>query len=116
MARYICSYLVVGLTEQEMIASLQEIIQECDLNLTYETGGYLMAKEKPGNVSFTKLVEVEILFDRNKIEQGKLQIDFVVKNEELPLQTKNHCNTIFEGIKEVVSAKQQWQLETDSID
>lgn len=116
MARYTCSYIVVGLTEKEMIASLKEVIQECDLNLTYETGGYLMAKEKPGNVSFIKLVELEILFDRNKIDQGQLQIDFVVKNEELPLQTKNHCQSIFEGIKTASSRQDKWQLQTEIID
>jgi hypothetical protein len=115
MARYTCSYLV-GLSESEMIASLKDIIQECDLNLTYETGGYLMAKEKPGSVSFTKLVELEVLFDRNKLYDGKLQVDFVAKNEELPLQTDNHCRTVFESIQKTVSAQQPWELEVDTID
>ncbi|BAW96452.1 hypothetical protein NIES970_13800 [[Synechococcus] sp. NIES-970] len=115
MARYTCSYLV-GLSVAEMIASLKDIIQECDLDLTYETGGYIMAKEKPGNITFTKLVQLEVLFDRNKLLDGRLQVDFVAKNEELPLQTDNHCRTVFEAIQRTVSAQQPWQLEADSID
>lgn len=75
-----------------------------------------MAKEKPGNVSFTKLVELEVLFDRNKIQDGKLQVDFVAKNEELPLHTDNHCRAVFETIQKTVSAQQPWQLEIDNLD
>lgn len=115
MARYTCSYFV-GLSEPEMLASLRDIIQECDLNLTYETGGYIMAKEKPGNVSFTKLVELEVLFDRNKVQDGKLQVDFVAKNQELPLHTDNHCRSIFEQILNTVNAQQPWELETNNLD
>jgi hypothetical protein len=35
MARYTCSYLV-GLSEKEMLASLKDILEACDLTLTYE--------------------------------------------------------------------------------
>lgn len=115
MARYTCTYLV-GLPEQEMLASLKAILQECDLNLTYETGGYIMAKEKPGNVSFTKLVELEVLFDRNKANKGNIQVDFVVKNEELPLQTDNHCHEVFQSIQKVVNSQKPWQLETGIVE
>lgn len=114
MARYTCSYLV-GLSEKDMITSIKDILKECDLNLTYETGGYVMAKEKPGNVSFTKLVELEILFDRNKKHEGKIQVDFVVKNEELPLQTDNHCHDVFHIIQKAVNSKNTWELETETL-
>ena len=75
-----------------------------------------MAKEKPGSISFTKLVELEVLFDRNKIQDGKLQVDFVVKNEELPLHTDNHCRAIFETIQENINSQQSWKLEIDHLD
>lgn len=75
-----------------------------------------MAKEKPGNVSFTKLVELEVLYDRNKASEGKIQVDFVVKNQELPLQTDNHCHSIFHGIQGVISNQKTWQLETENMD
>ena len=113
MARYTCSYHV-GLSEKEMIASLKEILSECDLNLTYETGGYIMAKEKPGNVAFPKLVEVEILYDRTKLNKDSIQVDFVAKNEELPLQTKNHCYTIFNDIQSIINKKQPWEPESEN--
>ncbi|AFY39527.1 hypothetical protein Lepto7376_3303 [[Leptolyngbya] sp. PCC 7376] len=113
MARYTCSYHV-GLPEKEMIASLKEIIDECDLNLTYETGGYIMAKEKPGNVAFPKLVEVEILYDRTKPDQDSIQVDFVAKNEELPLQTQNHCYHIFNGIQSIINTKKPWEPESEN--
>ncbi len=114
MARYTCSFHV-GLSEKEMIASLKEILDECNLNLTYETGGYIMAKEKPGNVAFPKLVELEILYDRTKPKQGKIQVDFVAKNEELPLQTDNHCHMLFNDIQSVVSSKQLWEPEPENL-
>ena len=110
MARYTCSYHV-GLSEKEMIASLKEILSECDLNLTYETGGYIMAKEKPGNVAFPKLVE--ILYDRTKLNKESIQVDFVAKNEELPLQTKNHCFTLFKDIQSIINKKQPWEPEAE---
>ena len=112
MARYICSYHV-GLSEKDLIVSLKEIFTECDLDLIYERGGYIMAKEKPGNVAFPKLVELEVLYDRTKKLQGnKIQVDLVAKNEELPLQTNNHCHMIFNNIQSIIQAKKPWEPET----
>lgn len=115
MARYTCSYLV-GLSEKEMIASLKTTLEACDLTLTYETGGYIMAKEKPGKVSFPKLVELEILFDRNKKQKGKMQVDFVAKNEELPLQIDNHCFSIFTQLQDALKEQQLWEPEVLTLD
>ncbi len=72
-----------------------------------------MAKEQPGTVTFTQLVEVEILFDRNKAAHDSVQVDFVVKNEELPLQTDNHCHQIFQAIQQAIAQCENWQLEAD---
>jgi hypothetical protein len=94
-----------------MLASLKDILEACDLTLTYETGGYVMAKEKPGKVAFPKLVELEILFDRNKKHQGKMQVDFVAKNEELPLQIENHCSAIFSQLQQALNKEQPWEPE-----
>lgn len=110
MARYICSYHV-GLSEKDLIVSLKDIFTECDLELIYERGGYIMAKEKPGKVAFPKLVELEVLYDRTKKLQGKIQVDLVAKNEELPLQTNNHCHVVFTDIKSVIQGKKTWEPE-----
>lgn len=110
MARYTCSYNV-RLSEKDLIVSLKEIFTECDLDLIYERGGYIMAKEKPGNVAFPKLVEIEVLYDRTKQLEGKIKVDLVAKNEELPLQTNNHCHMICTNIQSVIQAKQPWEAD-----
>lgn len=114
MARYICSYHV-GLSEQDLIVSLKDIFTECDLELIYERGGYIMAKEKPGNVAFPKLVELEVLYDRTKKLQGKIKVDLVAKNEELPLQTNNHCHMIFTSLQAIINTKQPWEPEKTNL-
>jgi hypothetical protein len=112
MARYTSSYNV-ELSLKDMMASLKEILQSCCLNLCYETEEYIMAKEEPGNVSYTKLVEVEILIDRTKATATQVQVDFVVKNEELPLQVKNHCREIFEQVQTEIKKNTAWKSEAE---
>lgn len=69
-----------------------------------------MARETPGRVSFSKLVTVDVLIDVPIDNKPEVRLNFVVKNEELPLQVNNHCQMMFESVKAAVVDSEQWQL------
>jgi hypothetical protein len=69
-------------------------------------------------VSFGKLVTVEVLIDRfavpeavpDTLPDAEVRMNIVVKNEELPLQSDNHCRQMFNLVNRAVSESQQWHL------
>jgi hypothetical protein len=109
MARYTCSF-TVAVALDCLQQSLIEILQSCDFDIIYDTGDYLMARESPGRVAFAKLVTVEVLIDRSMATGQEVRMNFVVKNEELPLQVDNHCRQMFDVVQEAVADNNQWQL------
>ena len=111
MARYTCSF-IVQLSLEEIQTTLINILESCNFEIIYktDTGDYLMARENPGQVSFAKLVTVEVLIDTTPIIDDEVRLDFVVKNEELPLQFNNHCRQMFDIVLQVIIDNQQWQL------
>ena len=109
MARYTCSYLV-KLPIDQIQPSLKEILQSCNFDVLYQTGDYLMAREIPGEVAFTKLVRVEVLTDTTTATPEEVQVNFVVKNEELPLQLDNHCRQMFNLVTRAIANDNKWQL------
>ncbi len=108
MARYTCSYIASPL--ERLQQGLIEILESCNFEVVYDTGDYLMAREVPGQVSFAKLVRVEVLIDRTTATEKDVRISFVMKNEELPLQFDNHCRKIFNLVQQAVAESQHWQL------
>jgi hypothetical protein len=78
--------------------------------MIYDTGDYLMAREYPGQVSFTQLVSVDVLIDRIMNNPHELRMHFVVKNEELPLQLNNHCRQMFDSLLAALLEHDQWHL------
>ena len=109
MARYICSYLVkVPLAELKPM--LDEVLENCQFEVIYRTLDYIMGREIPGKVNFSKLVTVEVLIDSTTAREKEVQVNLVVKNDELPLQTNNHCSQIFERLQQILSEDHQWQL------
>ncbi len=70
----------------------------------------MVAREVPGGVSFSKLVTVEVLIDRLPAAADGVRMNFVVKNEELPLQTDNHCRQKFNLVNQAIVENHQWQL------
>jgi len=109
MARYICSYLV-KVPSNELKPLLDEVLHHCQFEVIYQTLDYMMAREIPGKVNFSKLVTVEVLIDSTTAREKEVQVNLVVKNDELPLQTNNHCRQIFERLQQVLSEDHQWQL------
>ena len=109
MARYTCSF-TVAVPIDRIRQLLMEVLQDCDLDIIYETGDYMMAREIPGQVSFAKLVTVEVLIDKTTSTNTETSITLVIKNEELPLQVDNHCHKMFEVVKQAVVGNRDWQL------
>jgi hypothetical protein len=85
------------------------VFQSCNLSLIYETTDYLVAKEKPGRVSFSQLTTVEVLIDPSPYEATGIHVNLVVKNEELPLKTNNHCQRVFELVNRTIVENKNWR-------
>jgi hypothetical protein len=109
MARY-TSLFTVSVSFDRLRQLLTDILESCNFNVIYDTEDYLVAREVPGQVSFAKLVTVEVLIDKFREEDAEVRMNFVVKNEELPLKTDNHCRRKFNLVNQAVAESRQWQL------
>jgi hypothetical protein len=109
MARYTCSF-TVAMPLQQLHKSLKETLKACNLDIIYDSGDYIVAREIPGQVSFVQLVTVEGLIDKVATSEQSIRMNFVIKNEELPLQVDNHCRRIFETINRALAELKQWNL------
>lgn len=109
MARYTC-FFTVATPIEHLQRLLSQTLQACNLDIIYDTGDYLMAREIPGQVSFSKLVTVEVLIDKSTATDQEIRMNFVIKNEELPLQVDNHCRQMFELVNRAVAQNRNWRL------
>ena len=75
----------------------------------YETDDYVMAREIPGRVSFTKLVTAEVSIDAAADTPDLVRLNFLVKNDELPLNANNHCRQIFDLLRVAIAHNYDWQ-------
>jgi hypothetical protein len=108
VARYTSSYLV-KLPLGQLESLLKDLFYACHFEMIYHTLDYIMAKEIPGEVPFSKLVTVEVLIDSTMATKNEVQVNLVVKNDELPLQLNNHCRQMFDRIQQAIAEHQQWQ-------
>ncbi len=107
MSRYLCAYIVkTPLSDLEDL--LKQLLKSCNFEIIYHTLDYMMAKEIPGKVSFSKLVTVEVLVDSTTAVKNQVQVNLIVKNDELPLQVNNHCHQLFEQIQKLIAQDYQW--------
>ncbi len=79
------------------------------MEMIYEIEDYMMAREIPGQVSFSKLVTAEVLIDITNATEEAVTLSFVVKNEELPLNSNNHCRQMFDLLRVALEQHQDWQ-------
>jgi hypothetical protein len=63
----------------------------------------------PGQVAFAKLVTAEVLIDVTNATQDSVKITFLVKNEELPLNSNNHCRQMFDLLRSAIVHNYDWQ-------
>ena len=109
MARY-TSLFTISVSLDRLRQLLTDILESCNCNVIYNTEDYLVARENPGQVAFAKLVTVEVLIDRFHSNDAEVRMNFVVKNEELPLKTDNHCRRMFNLVNRAVTESRQWHL------
>ena len=109
MARYTNLFVSV-LPANNLRESLLDVLQSCDLHLVYQDGDYMMAKERPGLVSYSQLATVEVLIgstDETELvtQNPAATVNLVVKNEELPLKVNNHCHRVFQQVNQAIESK-----------
>ena len=109
MARYTCLFTVATPVEN-LQRLLTELLEACNFDIIYQTADYLMAREVPGSVAFSKLVVVEVLIDRTTATDREVRMNTVVKNEELPLQVDNHCRQMFNLVNQAIAQSKHMQL------
>lgn len=109
MARYTSSF-VANTTLEQVPVLLSQLLESCEFEVVYQATDYLMAREVPGKINFSKLVSVEILIESTTATENRVPVTFVVKNDELPLNPNNHCNQRFQQIQHTLNESQQWQL------
>ena len=89
---------------------LGKILESCNFDIVYQAGDYLMAREIPGQVAFQQLVTVEVLVDKTTASDHQVQMQMVIKNEELPLQNDNHCQQMFQRVSQAIAEANHWKL------
>jgi hypothetical protein len=109
MARY-TSLFTVAVSFDQLRRLLIDILRSCHFDVIYDTEDYLVAREIPGRVTYAKLVTVEVLIDKFAQADPEVRMSFVVKNEELPLKTDNHCRQMFNLVNRAVAETRQWHL------
>lgn len=102
MARYTTLFRAVSSLDQ-IRQTLADTLSSCNLNLIYENQEYLVAKEKPGGVKPAQLATVEVLINPPTASEPSSRVNVVVKNEELPLRTDNHCHQMFELVHRAIA-------------
>lgn len=109
MARY-TSLFTVAVSLDRLRQLLTDILHSCSMDVIYSSEDYLVARELPGHVSYAKLVTVEVLIERFATRDTEFRMNFVVKNEELPLHSNNHCRQVFNSVNQAVTDNHQWKL------
>ena len=79
------------------------------MDTMYETDDYVMAREIPGRIIFTKLVTSEVSIDVSSADPNMVKLSFLVKNEELPLNPNNHCRQIFDLLRVAIAHNYDWE-------
>ncbi|MEM9805397.1 MAG: hypothetical protein AAF959_08955 [Cyanobacteria bacterium P01_D01_bin.56] len=110
MARYTNLFVSI-LPACNLRESLPDVLQSCGLHMVYQDGDYMMAKERPGIVSYSQLATVEVLIGSAEVateqvaEHSAATVNLVVKNEELPLKVNNHCHKVFQLVNQAIESK-----------
>jgi hypothetical protein len=108
MSRYVCHFLV-NLSPQNVRFPLKKLFEACGMEPMYDTDDYVMAREIPGRVSFTRLVTAEVSIDAATDTSDLVRLNFLVKNDELPLNANNHCRQMFDLLRVAIAHNYDWQ-------
>ena len=108
MSRYVCHFSVQR-SPQALREPLRKLVESCGMESIYEIEDYMMAREIPGQVPFSKLVTIEVLIDVTNATESSVSLSFVIKNEELPLNQNNHCRQVFELLRVAIAQHDDWK-------
>lgn len=114
MARYNSLFMArvpVEIAHQNLV----EILRSGGFDVIYETHEYIMGREKPGNVPYSKLVTIEASLDTATATSEQVQVKIVAKNEELPLNVDNHCAKLFDAIQTALATDKSWEIAKTSL-
>ncbi|NET46066.1 hypothetical protein [Okeania sp. SIO2B3] len=112
MARY-TGVFTVAVDVENIQLILTDILSSCGFEVVYIRGNYLMASEVHGQVIFSQLVTIEINV-AIATNSEKTRINIVVRNEEIPLKSDNHCRQKFDLLSKSIIENPNWEL-IDSI-
>ena len=115
MARYTCSF-TIAVPSERLRLLLDDLLEACGLNIIYDQADYIMAREIPGAVFFTKLVTVVLMIQRSTASDSEFKMNLEMKNAELPLNNDNHCNQMFHLVKQAIEENRHWQLLESIVD
>ncbi|MBU6230363.1 MAG: hypothetical protein KGQ93_11795 [Cyanobacteria bacterium REEB459] len=83
-------------------ASISSVLEACNLSIIYSSLDYLVAKEKPGHIALAELATIEVLIHPPSSLRSQIQLDLIVKNDQLPLTLNNHCQRLFDAIHQAL--------------
>jgi hypothetical protein len=109
MARYTHD-LTVAVPLSQFYEQVKAVLKACCFEVLYFKEDFVIAREIPGNIPFSRLVTVEILVDSTRATQDITHLNVVVKNEELPLQADNHCYQMYEKLNQAIADNKGWSL------
>lgn len=109
MARYTHD-LTVAVPLSQFYEQVKTVLKACHFEILYFKEDYVIARESPGSIPFSRLVTVEILVDSTRATQDATHLNVVVKNEELPLQADNHCYQMYEKLNQAIADNKGWNL------
>ena len=109
MARY-TGFFVIAVDLEYVREILIEMLESCNIDITYQTPSSLIGREAIGQVPIAQLVTAEVVFDTATSTENETKMTLIVKNEALPLQLNNHCHQMFEAIGQMIVDCRQWNL------
>ncbi|NEP42291.1 MULTISPECIES: hypothetical protein [Okeania] len=112
MARY-TGLFTVAVDVENIQLILTDILSYCGFEVVYIRGNYLMASEVHGQVIFSQLITIEINV-AIATNTEKTRINIVVRNEEIPLKSDNHCRQKFDLLSKSIIENPNWEF-IDSI-
>ena len=110
MARY-AGFITVAIEDFDNLQPVVlGILEECNLEVTYNTSNYIMAREKAGEVSFSQLAIAEVTFNLPSITETTIRLDLIVKNERPPSLKDNHCRQVFDLFIYLAMESRYWKV------
>ena len=101
MTRYTDCLSIEGPPEG-LFQGMKPLLEDWGFEITHLNQDYLIAREKPGDFPFTRLVTIELA----AAALGISKVRVVVSNKAMPLQSNNHCYQMFRRVTDAIKGNQ----------